>query len=980
MLSIYERARSKFSALAATSAVLHTETDKAAEQELLTGLNKQHCDRDQRDIRALSAWIREVHLPLELRKQFDLDLLFEHMQVLPSVTINQLITFQGDSDACFYVILKGACALYHADDEGTKFEPEPEFSPTYTVARAAEARALVLRRLDKTRMREGKRPVTKAQGENSNGSPHQWARRMSWRQRRLVEDAHQLMLERVYDFGRQERKRRAKARALAQQEERRRQAEREHVAQERLADSVPLLEAALNARASTAPQGVEPVAMTPVVAHRATAALVLQAQLRGRKLRKQSNLDVKKRAVTRLQAAGRRRIVLEQLVIWHIATTHLQACCRGMASRARARRRRLNPSTPSNLQVRRVETLRKGSCFDETSLVNSCKAGGCVVTDTATDFVRIDSAVFRHARAKATRQVVDHLKAFLRSLPAFEVHHNHAVKLASEQAAEQAETTAKDQGKSRVTQQALAYKAAKVAAANAAVRAEEDVRSFASNVEQTTHSSGDLISVEHADILLIKSGEAILMAKDEERRFTLQLLTLSEGGAYAAESVAQLALPNIEMRAHPECKVVWIRRKLALQVLGAPCWQAMLAQTEETSDRIGKHTAAFAKVLEDMNVPPPRRKTDLSNWWRGGPYWRPPDYPPPLVNSEDSIGPAAVRRLAMTPAETAVARERITRKDELQENLRNSAALLPLPLIPTPSRRIGHSLSRSLEHLHVVSWCCTWCGSTAELGKGLGPDGQVSLCCGCARQYRSGSDGPSGSRKAKSGSSNGGSNEYTCLHCRSPFSSAGSLTSHVSLCKPLRRSQTVDLGRIPQSEPDEWRCSWCSCPKAEAVRVTVGPKGQQLCSLCLSRCLAGQRQPEKNNVGPRERKVKTQDFTMDAEQSARYSLALRFSGFTPVAESIEIGKPAPTDPTPRVPVLHTSHQSHMAAKQVASGALQWDPKNPKPGAKYALELQASNSMFELSASGLVTRSPRKLDLRRPRSAAALAFSEDDLAD
>ena len=63
---------------------MHTETDKAAEQELLTGLNKQHCDRDQRDIRALSAWIREVHLPLELRKQFDLDLLFEHMQVLPS--------------------------------------------------------------------------------------------------------------------------------------------------------------------------------------------------------------------------------------------------------------------------------------------------------------------------------------------------------------------------------------------------------------------------------------------------------------------------------------------------------------------------------------------------------------------------------------------------------------------------------------------------------------------------------------------------------------------------------------------------------------------------------------------------------------------------------------------------------------------------------------------------------------------------------
>ena len=163
-------------------------------------------------------------------------------------------------------------------------------------------------------------------------------------------------------------------------------------------------------------------------------------------------------------------------------------------------------------------------------------------------------------------------------------------------------------------------------------------------------------------------------------------------------------------------------------------------------------------------------------------------------------------------------------------------------------------------------------------------------------------------------------------------------------------------GKKAQNKP--WRCAWCDCPREDAGSIGIGPmhprtgRGPSLCSLCLSKSLAGHTEPAgkadlKRNAGRTESATELLPGTTDdGEASSSVDASsptntLTKRGFRNKVEAISIGKPAPTDPTPKVFRVFNK-QSHLAAKQVASGQVQWDPKNTTLG-KTRVEASSAGS-------------------------------------
>lgn len=126
-------------------------------------------------------------------------------------------------------------------------------------------------------------------------------------------------------------------------------------------------------------------------------------------------------------------------------------------------------------------------------------------------------------------------------------------------------------------------------------------------------------------------------------------------------------------------------------------------------------------------------------------------------------------------------------------------------------------------------WRCQWCGSESMIGKGVGPDGKISLCWPCTSDFRAGRSRPALTPPIES--------RCTCARCGVKFSGHVELAEHHKYC-----------------DGSPWACKWCGCGADEAGGKGPGPDETQrvqraaLCKLCSCRWLAGHKKPKLEGV------------------------------------------------------------------------------------------------------------------------------------
>lgn len=870
-LSVISRLASKRPITAPSSAPLDSRVHAEDRAALLEALSKEHAQRSPFDLFTIQAWLRMVKLPANIRRGgssnkgssksprrqkedsgsdlgLDYPLMIACMRFLPKAATHDVLAVQGDPDANLHILVSGACGVYRVVCEGgVAFEPEPEYSPTFSAERCEAERAFVLRRMRKQRaMERGLEAMTSPTVLTRSTSrfrpaPLPW--RAVYRDRKLAK-ANKARLRTMTSFRAQRLGRVsgadsqatpnyrvpwARMRSLGSRIMLGRMINRHSLPPAGLSlldrqQQAQLDQRLLDAAHSSAPVDraatlvaarVRGVSQRNLLATKQEAAIRIEALVRGQ--RQRARLQLNHEASTKLAAFARGAAVRRQDMLRSSAATCLQAHGRGMCSRASiARRRQAAAANPPlvmpNLQVRRTGTLMELSWFNASCLLAPSKSDAIVVCDYPSELVVLDARRYRELRIDGVRSTVDRKASVIRSLPVFQEAATNAIETAISTARRLAVSQALSRGLSKEEQLVAGNSAAEEAAVAAAARTVDDLRGLASNLKESSFEVGEHASLEGAAdlLLLVTTGQAVLTAKDGQRQHSLTLLALGPGGLCSISELAEISSISNPVLSGTPCTCLWFDGAFVTQVLGQHVWNLMLAQASATTQRVVMAARGFAEATAPApaarGIPP-----DPDTWWRNGP---PSCTLPLFAVSDEQLISKRPEPIELTEKEVEAARERLARLRILKQSRPKEEPASWADLIP----------SNGVNRPSV--WRCRWCDCDAELGKGLGPEGGLSLCFDCSRSFMAGRKDAPGSRPSQHNAI------YACSRCSKRFVAVETLQEHISQCK-------VGLER---GQPG-WRCCWCRCGENEANGIERGPRGKTLCSLCAVKWRAGQHNP-----------------------------------------------------------------------------------------------------------------------------------------
>lgn len=931
---------------------------------LIAALSKEHGQRSTFDLFTIQAWLSMVKFPPNLgatkgssskgiknlqrpkddgNLDLDYSLMIACMKALPKTATNEVLTVQGDPDANLCILVSGACGVYHVDCEGIAFEPEPEYSPTFSPQRSETERAFILRRMRKQRATEpGVAPMTsrtvlKKTTSLFRPAPLPWksvCRQMkpsasdqrklrsltSYRAQRLgrisggvnhatpcyrvpgvalrrlgskvmlgsLLNCYTSMPPRVLTVLDQQQQRELNALLL-----------NDEGSSQRVDRAATLVAAR-----------VRGMSQRNVLATKQEAAVRIEALVRGQ--RERSRLEEHRKGATTLAAFARGAGVRKLIKVKDSAATHIQASARALLGRAIvARRRKAAAASPAlalpNLQVRRTGTLMELTCFNTASLLAPSRSDAIIVCDFPSELVTLDTRRYRELRVEGIKSIVDRKANFIRGLPVFQEAAANAMDTAVTTARRLATSQAQSRGLSKQAQLVAGNTAAEEAAVAAAARAVDDLRGLASNLKESSLEAGEHISQPNkSDLLLVTTGHAVLTAKDAQHQHALTLLSLGPGGLCSISDL--VAIPSIAdpvLRGAP-CTCLWLDRSFVTQVLGQHTWNMLLQQAAATTQRVEVAAAGFAEATapapNERGIPP-----DPDTWWRNGP---PACVAPLFVVSDEQLISKRPEPIELTEKEVEATRERLDRLRVLKQ---------PRPK-EEPTSWVNLISSGPVNRTCV--WRCKWCDCDAELGKGMDPEGNLTLCFECSRAFMAG-------RKDEPGSKPSQHNQvYACSRCSKRFVAVETLQEHMVQCR-------VGLAR---GQPG-WRCCWCRCGENEANGIERGPKGKTLCSLCAVKWRAGQRNPAPveleaasriNVVTPASSTAVRQANTTSSTAEIHTVPDLQQESGQPDGDAGGMRVRIPTSKSaPKLTEVKMSHHSLAEVELSASGRLPPREKNTK---------------------------------------------------
>lgn len=974
---------------------------------LVDALRKGHAERSAYELMTIKAWLRMIQFPPSLQKAdagksprrqstdlaLDLDLMISCMTLRPTSGMNELITMQGDPDAKLHMLLSGMCAVYRVDIEGKAFEPLSEQSPKFSEERAAEERAFVLRRLHKCRIRErgyvstGKPISLPGQASQFRPPPTDWkeyssaakqadAKQLkkkllsSYRAQRLANYAYHASRTPGYrvpgaSWRRLGSAHRFSFRAKSERHMRLMLPTLDETQQveldKRLHDDAIDPQRAERAATFVAAR-MRGVTQRNVLGSEQAAATYIEALSRGTQQR--ARLGLQREASTKMTAMVRGRNLRHELEAQMSAATFVQARFRGRRARRLAEERRAEAliSTADlfgNLQVRRTGTLTELSCFNARSVLVPSTCDAIVVCNAPTDLVVLDSTRYRDLRLEKMRSDVDVRAALLRRLPVFQQAAENALNMEVSTARQLAIAESVARGEDKETQLGAGHVAAKNAAAAATARANDNMKGFASGLKETSLAAGEHAQpVGTAKVLLVTAGELTLVAKNDRRQHTLTLLSLQPGAFYSFNAVG--AIPNIAdpvLSCSAPCTCLLFNEGQVTQALGPQAWVLLDAQIAATTQRVRDAVEGFSRATAqgqpERFVPP-----NPNQPWRDGP---PYDCSAPLfVASDEQLISKRLQPIGPTEEDTEATRERLVRLADYRAQKQQQ---------PKEKTVAWSDLLKANEAERQSLWRCRWCDCTAELGKGMGPEGQLTLCFACSHDFLAGrKDAPDKKQKQHN-------EKFQCPRCSETFVTVDALQKHTARCK---------VGLEGHSS-GKWRCFWCQCTEKEAVSIERGPLLKTVCSLCAAKWRAGYPGPSEKQI-EEVRSVSRQSTSRPPSAHRPGVVPLRQANFSETTleyeeeidgtaqlsteEKKSIG--SPLKHTPKLDHIKVFHQSYVEVELTASGRLPPRERNKrfdhlfvKPTPQLSLYEQS-----KLEARDLARSAARAARIQMPRPASA----------
>ena len=695
-----------------------------------------------------------------------------------------------------------------------------------------------------------------------------------------------------------------------------------------------------------------------------------------------------------------------QLQMFLSAVTHMQACVRGKRDRKRAAKERRSarlkaqkapepPRPRPKLQVSRTGTLSDGVCFDSGSLLTVARCEACVVVNAPnTQLVRIDVKRYRSARFSSLNEAIEKRFALFAALPVFVEHKENEVSKAAERARESAAEEAAEEGYADFVIVKFGEKAAKAAAASTSRRWDGSLKDLVHNLKEEAFTNGTTIPMSSGgtEMIVIERGSATLLPSDERQR-TLPPLELSVGSFYSSQAGAALQSEGgLQLVSHA-CSINRVSRELVNHFFDNACWVGMQEQAASVVERLVTAGRAFASATASAQREL-RGEKELMEGHEGYPRdCHPPILITPVASGLEHLRPIPFGQLLLqTPAEMKAVQYELAKKAELRARMKERSAPSP----PSPPPPLSPPVEKySKLGLPVCTWRCEWCGSSAELGRGKGPNGQVSLCSACSKRME---HDPS-TMKERSVCKP----KYTCIRCNASFNFPAELVNHTERFHSAERGKTA-------SGLESWSCHWCGCSEKEAVKCCyawIKPKPDEplfrtpLCSHCMTDFRAGKRNPQWDDT---DVLTKTNEFKqsplMKTSKSAQLISRLRLGKGFGGDKVHRIGKPSSLEasgpPSPWAGSPSSSkRQSRPGSAKVTSKATSpaaerrrsrsptlshiWQAEPPMLGFDEREHLnnvnlrraRAQSDPLELMRYESIGR------MTRPRSAAAISFREED---